>query len=271
MDAPIKFVGKFEQRAPSHQNAVDLFRGSWATDLGEVFHEITDTGPGRFFANDPRPRWAAEALGTNSRFDGMSVLELGPLEAAHTYQLEGLGADRILAIEANVEAFLKCLVVKEISGMTRASFVHGDFVEYLRGGGAKFDLIFCSGVLYHMADPIELIELIAQATDKVFVATHYYDEDHYPEPPRGSPRQREMHPRYPDAELFVHTRPDETGATFWGGNRNRAAWLRRSEIFRQFDRVGFTHQRVFQEMPDHENGAGIIFAASRRPLASPPA
>ncbi len=37
----------------------------------------------------------------------MNILELGPLEGAHTYQL------RILAIEANAEAFLKCLVVKE--------------------------------------------------------------------------------------------------------------------------------------------------------------
>ena len=42
---------------------------------------------------------------------GMNILELGPLEATHTYQLAKLGADRVLAIEAEYGSFLKCLVV----------------------------------------------------------------------------------------------------------------------------------------------------------------
>ena len=114
-----------------------------------------------------RPRHAARLLGTNDRLDGMRVLELGPLEGAHTYQLEKLGAASILAIEANADAFLKCLITKEILSLGAAKFVYGDFCEYLKETNEEFDLVFCCGVLYHMSDPIALIESIAKVTTNV--------------------------------------------------------------------------------------------------------
>jgi hypothetical protein len=67
----------------------------------------------------------ADRFGVRGRLDDMSLLELGPLEGAHTYQLEKLGAKSILAIEANVEAFLKCLITKEITGLQVAKFMLG--------------------------------------------------------------------------------------------------------------------------------------------------
>src|SRR2546421_7977955 len=102
---------KFEQRPPDHRNAIELFAGRWATDLSM---NPAWRGGTFDFLNDPRPAQAARYLGSGSeRLDGMSVLELGPLEAAHTCQLERLGAERILAIEANSEAYLKCLIMKQ--------------------------------------------------------------------------------------------------------------------------------------------------------------
>jgi len=53
---------------------------------------------------------AARTLGAADRLDGMTTLELGPLEGLHTHRFERLGAARILAIESSVEAYLKCLV-----------------------------------------------------------------------------------------------------------------------------------------------------------------
>src|SRR4051794_2616577 len=98
--------GRFEQRAPSIQNAVDIFRGKWASTFDGLIEAETD-GHAPLFTSDPRPLRAAEILGTGSRIDGFRVLELGPLEGGHTFQLEKLGAREVLAIEANVEAFLK--------------------------------------------------------------------------------------------------------------------------------------------------------------------
>ena len=78
---------------------------------------------------------------------GRTVLELGPLEAGHSYLLERLGAAEIVGIEANTRAYLRCLVVKEILGLGRARFLCGEFVSYLRTSDRRFDLAVASGVL----------------------------------------------------------------------------------------------------------------------------
>ena len=64
---------------------------------------------------------------------GFACLELGPLEAGHSYILDRAGALEVLAIEANRRAFLKCLVVKEMIGLPSVRFVLGDFNEFLAG------------------------------------------------------------------------------------------------------------------------------------------
>ena len=115
---------KFEIGFPSHQAAVNLFAGKWASDLSKVA-QVVGTGSADLFVEDPRPGMAAKALGdTSGRLNGMSILELGPLEAGHSYQLEHLGAASILGVEANAEAYLKCLVVKEILGMRNFVWTH---------------------------------------------------------------------------------------------------------------------------------------------------
>src|SRR5437764_6675578 len=134
----------FETRAPSVQNAIDIFKGTWASDFGETCPGLR-AGTIPLFT-DARLQKAANLLGRNGRLDGMSVLELGPLEGAHTYQLERLGASSIISIEANAESFLKCLITKEILGLLRTQFLFGDFVEYLRTTDERFDMVLCSGV-----------------------------------------------------------------------------------------------------------------------------
>src|SRR5437764_1323074 len=78
MDAPASF-SKFELRPPSHQNAVDIFDGKWASNFAEVCPELR-AGQTPLFTVDRRPGDAARLLGINGRLDGMRVLELGPLE-----------------------------------------------------------------------------------------------------------------------------------------------------------------------------------------------
>jgi SAM-dependent methyltransferase len=189
----------------------------------------------------------------------MRVLELGPLEGAHTYQLEKLGSASILAIEANAEAFLKCLITKEITGLRAATFMHGDFSEYLKEGNERFDLVFCCGVLYHMADPLALIEAIAKITEKCYVWTHYYDIEHY----RGAPREARSDPRYPGVRMYALEYNDMDSDRFWGGNRPISVWLERNDIVSAFRRVGFDKIDVIDEAPDHPNGACFSFGARR--------
>ncbi|HEY0421696.1 MAG TPA: methyltransferase domain-containing protein [Rhodopila sp.] len=256
---PQKAVAKFELRPPAPQNAVDIFAGKWASDLTPVC-DVTGTGSAALF-RDVRPGQAADSLGHDGRLDGFRLLELGPLEAAHSYQLEQLGASEIIAVEANTEAFLKCLVVKEILGLKNVRFLCGDIVAYLKSCTRRFDMIFCSGVLYHMSDPLELIRLMSLHTDKCFVWTHYFSNE-------ASNDKMERTARTVSRFGFSATYheleyPDPGFDRFWGGNRPVQAWMEKNEIFAAFAHFGFAHCKLLDEDPDHPAGRCMTFAAYR--------
>jgi hypothetical protein len=164
-------LDEYVQGSPSDQNALDIFKGEWSSQLPGAWKELK-AGTVTLF-DDARILWAADQLGG---FKGQRVIELGPLEAGHTYMLESLGAESILAIEANKRAYLKCLIAKEILGLRRSRFVLGDFVSFLRENDTPFDVCLASGVLYHMQNPCEFIHLISKASKKVVLWTHYFDE-----------------------------------------------------------------------------------------------
>jgi hypothetical protein len=246
VESVLKFE-KFTRQAPSPQNSVDIFRDRWASDISEVVPGI-ESGATGHFVGDPRPGFLLKNFaGEHGTLAGMRILELGPLEGAHTYQLEKLGADEVVAIEANAEAYLKCLVVKEILGLKRARFLYGESMEYLRKDHTRWSIIFCCGVLYHMIDPIALIELMSEHTDRIFVWTHYCSSEWQPEYIQIKRRGEQF--RYCER---VYRRRD--CGTFWGGVQDRSFWMPRDDILRAFQIYGFVNVDVHHEDPDHENG-----------------
>lgn len=248
---------RFETRAPSHQNALDIFEGAWASDLGPIFPGAI-SGSAAHFGPDERIDYAVRLFGKHGRLDGMRVLELGPLEGGHTFTLENLGAS-VLAIDSNPDAFLKCLITKEIAGNRNARFMLGDFVEYMMVTEQRFDLVFACGVLYHMSDPIRAVEAMARVTDRCFVWTHVYDDLTYD----GPTRREFVREDFPTIPLFRL----DYGATmnakkFWGGNRPQAAWLRKEDMLKLFRHYGFSIIEAI-DMPSANGHAAICFAASR--------
>ena len=163
---------RYETSAPSVQTALDIFPGEWSSELPGEFARCR-AGDIPLF-QDTRIAWLLEQMGS---IEGMNVLELGPLEACHSYMLDRAGARRVVSIEANRRAFLKCLIVKEVLGLPTCEFLCGDFMEYLRESEEQFDLIVASGVLYHMIEPAELLHRAASRTDNLFLWTHFYDQE----------------------------------------------------------------------------------------------
>ncbi|MDT7950190.1 MAG: hypothetical protein RQ966_01675 [Acetobacteraceae bacterium] len=241
---------RFETRAPSAQTAVDLFSGQWATDLGRLC-AVTGTGASDLL-DDARVTQAAACLGRAGSLDGMAVLELGPLEAAHTYQLERLGA-AVTAVEANKDAFLKCLVVKELLGL-RSRFLCGDVLAFLDATPDRYDLIFASGILYHMSDPVRLIQRIAGHADRCFLWTHYYAA--------GQNRFRPKPSRIDgfDTTLHEYHYGNRRSGQFWGGTRATTSWMERDEIVRAFHTFGLTRHAILGEDTDHPAGPAFSVA-----------
>jgi Protein of unknown function (DUF1698) len=259
---PKMLENKFERRFPNHQNAIDIFGDRWASKIEEVYPGLT-SGPGPYFNEDRRPSIAAQYLGFEpGSLQGMNILELGPLEGAHTYQLAKLGADRILAIEANAEAFLKCLVVREILQTPRSRVLLGDCLKFLQESHDQFDMIFCSGILYHMENPFELIKAISRHTSRVFLWTHYYDPD-IPLEPARSPKAVICDGL--ELTFYEQAYGDSNYGKFWGGNMPTASWLSRDSIECCFRHFGY--ELTVHEDNRHQVGGPSIIATAFRKLA----
>lgn len=250
-------------KAPSHQNAIDLFRGEWMTHLPPGFEELEAGILPLWY--DEKVTWAIDEL---NGVEGQHVLELGPLEAGHTFMLEQRGAKRVTAVEANPRAFLRCLIVKEIVGLTRAHFFLGDALEHLRSTSERYDVIFASGILYHMRNPIELIALISENSDRVYLWTHYFDAD------RIAANKRIVH-RFPGVteelkhlgfKAVIHRHQYEDALVhpgFCGGSSNHSGWMERADVLGCLEHFGFDSLRVAFDDPGHENGPSLAVVAER--------
>lgn len=244
------------------RNAIDLHAGAWASDLAEVVPGLSHAGTPMFY-QDNRPRQAARALGANDRLDGMSILELGPLEGAHSYQLERLGAARIVAIESNADAFQRCLVVKNLLGLDRTTFLLGDCVGYLETTSEHFDMIFASGILYHLQDPVGLIRLLAARTRKLFVWTQYYDARFRYANGKALPHRARHYERDGfAAPLYELVYRGRFGAAFLGGNRRTTNWMALADIRAALRHYGFDAQDLIEDVRG-ERGPAATLAAYR--------
>lgn len=248
---------------PSPQLAVDLFQGEWSSIFPPGWG--VSTGGRAPLFEDGRVTWAIDTLGG---VDGKRVLELGPLEGGHSFMLERAGAREVVAIEANAHAYLRCLVTKEIAALTGTRFHLGDFVEFLRTTSDQFDVVFCIGVLYHMQEPQELLELISRVSTSVAVWTHYFDPDliarselvrsHFD----GTTESRE----YRGHHLQLH-RYDYADALEWtgfcGGVRPWANWLSYGDLLEALKLSGFPDITIESTQEGHPNGPAVTLLAQR--------
>jgi hypothetical protein len=220
--------------APTAQQTIKLI-DDWITAFPPAAG-IDSGGHVRLF-EDTRAAWGIERLGG---VKGKDVLELGPLEGAHTYLLDRAGANSITAIEAHKRGYLKCLLTKEVMGIDNAHFLLDNFLPWLDGTTRRFDVIWASGVLYHMTEPLTLLQLIARHTDNVFIWTHYFPEGGNPHRPPFF-RARRMAFEGRDILHFdrLYLRP-RWRSLACGGVGVGSCWLRRDDILFVLRALGFS-------------------------------
>ena len=255
-------LDSYVRSAPSPQNALDIFQGEWASRFPAPLAEAR-AGQVSLF-EDPRIDWADKVLGG---MEGKAILELGPLEAGHSYMLERLGASSISAVEANTRAYLKCLVAKELLGLQRTRFLCGDFIEYLRVQPPRFDVAIASGVLYHMRQPIELLALLSGVADRLLLWTHHYE----PAAVAKAEHLRRRFGEHVEAEVsgFKHTLHrysylealDSHG--FCGGSAEYSQWLSRADILGALEHFGYRRIEIAFDDAAHPNGPAFAVAAQR--------
>ncbi len=258
---PRNATNEYIVKTPSAENAISLFAGEWSSKL-PGFESIT--GPTDLY-DDHRVTWFNEL----APFKDKTVLELGPLEAGHTRQMSQLGAKKVTAVEANSRAYLKCLIAKEIYGIERAEFLLGSFDKFLEDTpqDMRWDSIFACGVLYHSQDPLHLLDLISQHTDRVFIWTHFYDRAALKKSPDFSRRfssETEYEVRgFKTTYYKQHYNANLFSKGFTGGVGRTSYWVTRDAIVGFLKHVGFSRIELGSVAPNHKNGPCFSLAAFR--------
>lgn len=249
---------RFASVRPSPQSAVDAIPGPWVSRFPAPLADVR-AGDVDLFEDD-RIEWGFRALGgVQSR----TVLELGPLEGGHSYMTQRAGASRVVAVEANREAFLKCLVVKEIFRLDRCSFLCGDVLEYLADETDVFDICIACGILYHLIEPIRLIELISGRAKRLLLWTHVYDERAI----TGTALAKRIDPPQ-DVEvggfrhrIYRHSYGAATHLTgFLGGTRGYSNWVSREDLLAALEHFGWREIQTAFDGP-HPNGPALALTA----------
>ena len=248
---------------PGPQQVLDIFRGEWSSMMPSASSLETTPGQATLF-EDPRVTWAVSQCGGVS---GRRILELGPLEGGHSYMLEQAGAAEVLAVEANVRSFLKCLCIKEIFGLSKAHFVLGDCMAFMEQSPGGWDMVFASGILYHMKEPARFLSLLPRMAPRVFLWTHYFDERIIRDTPALAPKFGAIEEGTVDGYRYQFVEQSYKAALGWngfcGGSAETSLWLTRSSILGLLRHLGYKTIDVSFETPDHPNGPAFgVYAAA---------
>ena len=248
---------------PGPQQVLDIFRGEWSSMMPSASNLTTAPGQAGLF-EDPRVTWAASRCGG---VRGRRILELGPLEGGHSSMLEQAGAAEVLAVEANVRSFLKCLCIKEIFGLSKVRFVLGDCMAFMEQSPGGWDMVFASGILYHMKEPARFLSLLPRMAPRVFLWTHYFDERIIRDTPALAHKFGPLEDGTVDGYRYQFVEQSYKEALGWsgfcGGSAETSLWLTRSSILGLLKHLGYRTIEVSFETPDHPNGPAFgVYAAA---------
>lgn len=246
---------------PRPQNCLDLFPGEWSSRFPVEIG--VDSGGHAGLFEDERIEWARDGLvklGRCIRY--ADVLELGPLEGGHTVMLEKMGAASVTAVEANRRAFLKCLIVKEIMGLNSTRFLLGDALAHLERSGEHYDIGVVSGFLYHLREPLRLLDLLSQSCGALYLWTHYFSADDGSMSPDvrwrfGDPEQRQHAGLQYTAYPYRYENAMEWKG-FCGGPHADCNWLGRDDILAALTHFGYTRVLVREESNCHGPAMSIV-------------
>ena len=127
-------------------------------------------GHGVDASGDLRTHLVVEACGGS--MEGRSVVDLGCLEGGFTLAFASLGSPRALGIEAREISVRRADLARDLLGLNGAEFVVADIKDELVNRD-PFDVVFAAGILYHVADPAELLRTMrAACSHMALIDTH---------------------------------------------------------------------------------------------------
>lgn len=214
-------------------------RGPWIThfivdgvESGGSFHALEDERIDQFFESFP---------------DVRTILELGSLEGGHTFALaRHSSVERVLGIEARATNIARARFAQELLRIDNVTFLEADLERSELANFGKFDAVFCSGLLYHLPEPWNLIEQIPRVASRLFIWTHYANE---------SPDNATVN-EFKGRE-YVEGGRDEP----LSGVSPKSFWLTLDSLEKALTNAGFDSMRILHNDPKHCHGPAVTIAA----------
>jgi tRNA (mo5U34)-methyltransferase len=178
-------------------------------------------------------------------FGGRSVLDIGAWDGAFSFEAKRRGAGRVLATDhwawthPHTRALEHFLFVRRDLGLD-VEYSLLDVPELSREHLGRFDIVLFLGVLYHLREPISVLDRLASMTERLLIV-----ETHMALTELSYPAMR----FYPGAEL------NNDPTNWWGPNRACVEGLLKSSGFSEVD---------FRPHPSEPTSRGI-FHASKPP------
>jgi SAM-dependent methyltransferase len=203
-------------------------------DYGGNFDAMNDARVAQFFEIFP---------------GAQSVIELGSLEGGHSFALaQNPAIKRVTAIEGRAINIKKAKLVQEVLGDKKVEFVEDDIEKTDFNKFGKFDAVFCSGLLYHLPRPWELIPKLAAISPDIFIWTQISEE-----PKAKKVREGWRGKFYREGGLFDPL----------SGLSRKSFWLSLGSLIGLLTENGYKEIKIIEHSLAHPKGHAVTLAATQ--------
>jgi SAM-dependent methyltransferase len=227
--------------------------GDWSYDIPLPFGVWTRGNEGLPHARLRRLVQAAtDACGGSLK--GRRVLDLGCLEGLFAMEFVAQGAEA-LGIEIREGHLAKAKLCKEALGLERLSFAQDDVRKVSIEKYGKFDVIVCSGILYHLAttEVFDLISTMYEMAERVvLIDTHIALEGRESVEYRGKRYWGSIYREHADG-----SNQQQRASRGWASWDNTTSfWLTRPSLVNFMLDCGYTSVSECFMAPPHESDRG---------------
>ena len=206
-------------------------------EYGGYFDAMNDARITQFFEVFPRAE---------------KIIELGSLEGGHSFALaRNPVVKKVLAIEGRDKNLEKARFVQRILGDTKVEFMQGDIEKLDFTQFGTFDAVFCSGLLYHLPRPWELIPKLSALSSNIFIWTQLSEEA----------KAKKMRAGWRGKVYRERGFLDPLS-----GLSNSSFWLSLGSLISLLTVNGYKHTKIIEHVLAHHKGAAVTLAATKDSL-----
>jgi hypothetical protein len=160
--------------------AVISAHGEWSAHKIDLGHNI-------FTTDKPLPIGFPDVVCVVQDFikkplTNLRVLDLACLEGGHAIEFGRNGCE-VVGIEGRGSSLAKCHFARDVLQLSQVQFFHDDVRNFTKEKYGLFDIVICSGILYHLdvPDNFKLLENIAKScTNLMYLNTHFIGNEAIP-------------------------------------------------------------------------------------------